>query len=150
MIDLSARMAMANLNSPSPLAEQAIVMIDEVDFHLHPARQKRVVSDLLRSFPSTQFILTTHSPYIVELINNSLKLEQVSKTLNDQSLQARYSQIAPPKKEHTQVYWVHNTKATAILDEEIGLLDDKLIPYWNEINSVYDELRDLEWEAKYD
>lgn len=150
VIDLSARMAMANPNSPNPLAEQAIVMIDEVDLHLHPAWQKRVVSDLLRTFPNTQFILTTHSPYIVESINNSLKLAQVTQTLQDQNLQDRYPQLALLKREHTEAYWIHNAQATSILDNEIGLLDDKLITYWNEINAVYDELRDIEWEAAHD
>lgn len=150
VIDLSARMAMANPDSLNPLAEEAIVMIDEVDLHLHPAWQKRVVSDLLRTFPNTQFILTTHSPYIVESINNSLKLAQMTQKLPEQNLQDRYPQLASLKREHTQAYWMHDAQVTSILDNEIGLLDDKLITYWNDINAVYDELRDLEWEAEHD
>ena len=141
VIDLSARMAMANPDSINPLAEQSIVMIDEVDLHLHPAWQKRVVSDLLRTFPNTQFILTTHSPYIVESINNSLKLVQVTQKLPEQNLQDRYSQLASLKQEHIQAYWMHDAQVTSILDNEIGLLDDKLITYWKVINAVYDELQ---------
>lgn len=150
VIDLSARMAMANPDSLNPLAEEAIVMIDEVDLHLHPAWQKRVVSDLLRTFPNTQFILTTHSPYIVESINNSLKLAQVTKTLANDSLQECFLMFAPLEKEATQAYFIQNAQATSILERDIGLLDDKLISHWNEINAVYDQLRDLEWEVEHD
>lgn len=50
-----------------------IVLIDELDLHLHPTWQRRVVSDLRHAFPNLQFIATTHSPFIVQ----SLKAEDV-------------------------------------------------------------------------
>lgn len=50
-----------------------IVLIDEIDMHLHPLWQRHVVEDLMRCFPKVQFIATTHSPFIVQ----SLKKEQV-------------------------------------------------------------------------
>lgn len=43
-----------------------IVMIDEIDLHLHPNWQKHVIEDLKNAFPSIQFIATTHSPFIVQ------------------------------------------------------------------------------------
>jgi energy-coupling factor transporter ATP-binding protein EcfA2 len=43
-----------------------IVLIDEIDQHLHPNWQKRIVGDLKRTFPKIQFICTTHSPFIVQ------------------------------------------------------------------------------------
>lgn len=42
-----------------------IVLIDEIDMHLHPAWQKRIISDLLRIFPKMQFIFTTHAPSVL-------------------------------------------------------------------------------------
>lgn len=42
-----------------------VVLIDELDVHLHPAWQRRIASDLKRLFPSVQFICTTHSPQII-------------------------------------------------------------------------------------
>ncbi|MBK9261850.1 MAG: AAA family ATPase [Polyangiaceae bacterium] len=42
-----------------------IVLIDEVDQHLHPAWQRRVIGDLQRAFPAVQFIVTTHSPQVL-------------------------------------------------------------------------------------
>lgn len=44
---------------------RGIVLIDEVDMHLHPAWQKRIVEDLHYIFPKIQFIMTTHSPSIL-------------------------------------------------------------------------------------
>ena len=46
----------------------AIVLIDEVELHLHPAWQQRVLPSLLEIFPNTQFIVTTHSPQIISSI----------------------------------------------------------------------------------
>lgn len=43
-----------------------VVLIDELDLHLHPRWQRRVVEDLRRAFPNVQFIATTHSPFIVQ------------------------------------------------------------------------------------
>lgn len=45
-----------------------VVLIDEVDLHLHPAWQQRVLTDLLRVFPLTQFIVTTHSPQVLSTV----------------------------------------------------------------------------------
>lgn len=64
--DIAKRLAMANPNSKNPLQEEAVILIDELDLHLHPRWQKSIVSDLKRTFPNCQFIVTTHSPFIVQ------------------------------------------------------------------------------------
>ncbi|CAM2065544.1 AAA family ATPase [Sulfidibacter corallicola] len=48
---------------------EGIVLIDEIDLHLHPNWQRRVVGDLKRCFPKVQFIATTHSPFIIQALN---------------------------------------------------------------------------------
>jgi len=40
-------------------------MVDELDLHLHPKWQRRVIHDLKATFPSVQFIATTHSPQLI-------------------------------------------------------------------------------------
>jgi predicted ATP-binding protein involved in virulence len=50
---------------------EGVVLIDELDLHLHPAWQRRIVSDLRRTFPLVQFIVTTHSPQIVASVSRS-------------------------------------------------------------------------------
>ncbi len=56
----------ANGDLPEVLAiTPGVVLIDELDVHLHPRWQRRVVSDLKATFPSIQFVCTTHSPQII-------------------------------------------------------------------------------------
>ena len=43
-----------------------VVLIDELDLHLHPHWQRHIAEDLRRTFPALQFIVTTHSPFIVQ------------------------------------------------------------------------------------
>ena len=47
---------------------QGVVLIDELDLHLHPRWQRRIVGDLRRTFPKIQFICTTHSPFLIQSI----------------------------------------------------------------------------------
>lgn len=73
IMDLARRMAVTNTNAynetkTSILTSPAIVLIDEVELHLHPSWQQRVLPDLMRVFPHTQFIVTTHSPQVLSSI----------------------------------------------------------------------------------
>jgi predicted ATP-binding protein involved in virulence len=52
--------------SNAPLAEPAICLVDEIDLHMHPKMQRSVVRFLRETFPQTQFIVTAHSPLIVQ------------------------------------------------------------------------------------
>jgi predicted ATP-binding protein involved in virulence len=45
-----------------------IVMIDEIDMHLHPAWQQTILGDLTNTFPNIQFIVTTHSPQVLSTV----------------------------------------------------------------------------------
>jgi len=47
-----------------------VVLIDEIDLHLHPKWQKCVINDLKEIFPKVQFIVTTHSPFIIQSLDN--------------------------------------------------------------------------------
>jgi predicted ATP-binding protein involved in virulence len=62
--DLARRLALANPKA-DPLKGEGIVLIDEVELHLHPAWQRTVVADLRRAFPNCQLILSTHSPQVL-------------------------------------------------------------------------------------
>jgi predicted ATP-binding protein involved in virulence len=149
-IDLSWRMAGANPHLEDPLAAEAIVMIDEVDLHLHPAWQQRVVSDLLRCFPNTQFILTTHSSVVVEGINNLLKRFAVDKLLPRSGESEDWTHIRnlyPLDPNDTAVYQITRDSQIDLMDREEGLTADTLIDNFNDVSHLYDLMRDLEWEA---
>lgn len=73
---------------------QGIVLIDEIDMHLHPTWQKQIVSLLKKAFPKIQFIVTSHSPFIIqsmtkhELIKfNDYKVEATSDNVNLKGLE---------------------------------------------------------------
>lgn len=50
------------------MSAPAIMLVDEIDLHLHPSWQQRVLGDLMRTFPLTQFIVTTHSPQVLTTV----------------------------------------------------------------------------------
>lgn len=57
-------------DSENPLHEPAVLLIDEIDLHLHPQWQRRVMRDLCEMFPKTQFIVTTHSPLVIQSLSD--------------------------------------------------------------------------------
>jgi predicted ATP-binding protein involved in virulence len=66
VLDLARRLIQANPELDNPLKDgKAIVLIDELDLHLHPIWQRTIVKDLTTTFPNCQFIATTHSPLVV-------------------------------------------------------------------------------------
>ena len=71
--DIAWRTAVLNPQhgAEANLLTEGIVLIDELDLHLHPSWQRRVVRDLRRTFPRIQFIVTTHSPQIVASVSRA-------------------------------------------------------------------------------
>jgi predicted ATP-binding protein involved in virulence len=63
--DIARRLAMMNPGLENPLEGDGIVLIDEVDMHLHPSWQREIIERLTTTFPNCQFVLTTHSPLVI-------------------------------------------------------------------------------------
>lgn len=84
--DIARRLAILNPSFDDPLQGEGVVMIDEVDLHLHPKWQHNLIDKLVRTFPNVQFILTTHSPLIVSdspnILVYSLENGNLHKTKN--------------------------------------------------------------------
>jgi len=70
-VDLALRLFRANPKSVAPLSESAIVIIDEIDLHLHPKWQRQVKTFLCKHFPNVQFICTAHSPFMAQAAENA-------------------------------------------------------------------------------
>lgn len=80
--DLARRLSLLNTDLENPLTGQGVVLIDEIDLHLHPKWQRSVVASLERTFPNCQFIITTHSPQVVgELLPESVLMLRDGKFL---------------------------------------------------------------------
>jgi len=80
--DIARRLAMMNQSLDNPLHGDGIVLIDEVDLHLHPKWQRSLIRQLSETFPNCQFVLTTHSPLVI-----SDAKEVLVYVLNDGELQ---------------------------------------------------------------
>ena len=88
--DIARLLAMANPTQDNPLDGEGVVIIDEVDLHLHPAWQMKVIGILRDLFPKCQFFISTHSPIVAT---------NVDVTNNDKLFVARNGEISPtPKK----------------------------------------------------
>lgn len=66
MIDLAVQLFARYPDSPQPFHEAAVVLVDEIDLHLHPRWQRKLFAGLAAKFPNVQFIVTAHSPLIVQ------------------------------------------------------------------------------------
>jgi len=67
--DLARRLAIANPSLDNPLKGQAIILLDEVELHLHPEWQHRVIPKLKATYSNCQFVLTTHSPQVLSHVS---------------------------------------------------------------------------------
>jgi predicted ATP-binding protein involved in virulence len=123
-----------------------VVLIDEIDLHLHPKWQRRVVEDLKRTFPKIQFFATTHSPFIIqslkanELINlDNRDGEYVKKSIEDivENVQGvelpEQSERWKNMMEAAQEYYQVLEQAENVSEEEIERLkyrlDELSMPY---------------------
>jgi predicted ATP-binding protein involved in virulence len=99
--DIARRLSMANPNLDNPLEGDGIVMIDEVDLHLHPNWQQRILVSLEEAFPNIQFIVTTHSPQVLTTVkseciqgltyeNDNLKIQKFDFSLGAKSHELLY------------------------------------------------------------
>lgn len=70
--DLAFRCGVLNhhLGGEAPQLTSGVVLIDEIDMHLHPTWQTTILDDLRNAFPRVQFIITTHSPFILSSISS--------------------------------------------------------------------------------
>lgn len=76
--DLARRLALANQNAVNPLDGDGIVLIDEIELHMHPSWQRIVLPVLCRTFPNIQFIITTHSPQVLGEVDGAFKVFMLS------------------------------------------------------------------------
>ena len=133
-LDLTRRLSQANPNSEDPLQAQAVVLIDELDLHLHPKWQRTIVQKLTTTFPNCQFIATTHSPQIIGEVSpeSIILLEEGQPPLRpDQSLGMdtdwilKYLMDAPTRNSETEqeLKRIANLIETEDYDEATDAID---------------------------
>ena len=90
--DIARRLSIANPNSKEPLKGDGIILIDEVDLHLHPAWQRLIIPKLTELFPNCQFFITTHSPQVLSHVKpeNIFLLRNIDNILTYEHPQESY------------------------------------------------------------
>ena len=120
-----------------------MLIIDEPELSLHPDAQAQLVSVLVEAVnKGLKIILVTHSPYIIEVLNNHLQRHKIE----NYSLDTKLKNFEPINPNQVGGYLFEDNTIKNILDEETNLIDDKLLNSFNTINDIYDDMRDVEWE----
>ena len=123
---------------------KGVVLIDEIDQHLHPRWQRHVVHDLKTAFPNLQFIATTHSPFIIqslkanELINlhsltdtnpSDLSIEDVA--VHIMGVESRFGEVSQNQEKLSQNYFEildsKNGKTPSVSESSLDELESKII-----------------------
>jgi len=73
--DIARRAAILNPHLDDPLQSEGVVLIDEIELHLHPKWQRAVIPALTETFPKIQFIIATHSPQVLSQVENGAVFE---------------------------------------------------------------------------
>ncbi|MDX2303813.1 MAG: AAA family ATPase [Microscillaceae bacterium] len=89
--DIAFRCSILNphLREEAASKTTGLVLVDELDLHLHPSWQKKVVKSLKEAFPSIQFIVTTHSPLILSTVQDRIITVQSGKAYYPQNIYGR-------------------------------------------------------------
>ncbi len=130
--DIAARMAEANPSLEESGFEDAlntpgIVLIDEIDLHLHPMWQRKVIGQLTTIFPKVQFIVSTHSPNVVlgDMENSQvIKLDQGE--VDDSVDLSQYANYDVSLLLLSQLFGLHNVRSNQFMvlsDEAEALLN---------------------------
>ncbi|MHA7634558.1 AAA family ATPase [Corallococcus sp. M7] len=116
-----------HLREQAPSQTPGIVLIDELDLHLHPNWQREVVDDLRKVFPQLQFVATTHSPFIVQSLreNELINLDDQSReTLPSRSIEDIAQEVMgvelPQRSHRHQVMMEAARKYYAALEQAKG------------------------------
>lgn len=125
--DLCRRLVLANPTLEDPLQGEGIVLIDELDLHLHPEWQGDIAGKLNRVFPKIQFIVTTHSPHVLNRIQPSC-----IRMLNNGNIStADYSYGMPSE---------------IVLKDVMGLSNDQPEEVENAFKAIYDAIEKSDYD----
>lgn len=122
-----------------------LLIIDEPELSLHPDAQSKLVEIMVEATNmGLKIILVTHSPYILESLNNHLMRYKIK----EYNLPKEIISIAPINPSETTAYLFEDGTIKNVLDNELNLIDDILLNSFNSVNNYYEKMRDIEWENK--
>jgi len=120
--DVARRLAMLNPSLTNPLTGDGIILIDEVDLHLHPSWQRSLCDRLIETFPNCQFVLTTHSPLVISDCKHVLVYTLTNGEL--QELPSQYGQDANTVLLEVMDTSIRNEKINSELNDLLDAIQD--------------------------
>lgn len=124
----------AHLGKDAVKLSSGIVLIDELDMHIHPKWQQHVVNDLKQAFPNIQFIATTHSPFIVQSLNSE-ELINLDRLSDVDPNRLTIDEVSTNIMGLDDSYGVENKNQEKLSEKYLNLLESK---------NTGDELLDIE------
>lgn len=155
--DIVRRVALLNphLGDKAALETDGVVLIDEIDAHLHPAWQQKIVPGLSKAFPEIQFIASTHSPFVVGEVKPSslfiLSEEGVQQPLqsyglnNDEINLQLFQTVGQNKEVREQVKQIQNLIDVGNFNEAREGIDSLEAL----LNGTSQDTRDLEMQMEW-
>jgi predicted ATP-binding protein involved in virulence len=132
--------------SKNPLEEPAVLLLDEIDLHLHPKWQRTIIDYLTEKFPNTQFIVTAHSPLFVQAAADAnlvlLKRKEDNVIIDNDPVSVknwRIDQILT--SDLFGLESAHSKETQEILDERVRLLSKRTLS--SDENKRLSELEDM-------
>ena len=131
-------MALANPQKDNPLEGSGVVLIDELDLHMHTSWQRKVLDVLKETFPNIQFIITTHSPQILGEVDDTFNLFYLYRDVeNKEILLKTYKSF---------MGWdanmiLEDVMSTTSMNQEIKKMSEKMFTCIE--NKQYDEAEEL-------
>jgi len=123
--------------------DSEMLIIDEPELSLHPDAQSKLVEIMVEAVnKGLKIILVTHSPYIIEALNNHLQRDKI----NNFKMSKKIQDFEGISTDKVSAYLFEDQTIKNILDDDMKLIDDKLLNSFNELNNIYDEMRDIEWD----
>ncbi len=137
--DIARRLAIANPLSDDPLDGSGLVLVDEVELHLHPKWQRYIIANLQSTFPNIQFVISTHSPQVLgELKNtNIVKLIRKNGRLTTEIINSMFGQDCNLILEKYMGTNKENSGISDDINELFDLIDNK---EFNKAEPLYNEL----------
>ncbi|MDX9723416.1 MAG: AAA family ATPase [Myxococcota bacterium] len=129
VLDFARRLAQANPRWPNPLDAPGILLVDELELHLHPSWQQTVIPRLRAAFPNTQLIVATHSPAVI----STIRRENLLLLGSDHRLEALPADVgtygADNSRVLAEVFGTHprppNVETVRQLDDYLALIEER-------------------------
>ncbi|NOQ13246.1 MAG: AAA family ATPase [Methyloprofundus sp.] len=164
--DIARRAAILNPHFAGKASAETkgIVLIDELDLHLHLKWQRRIIEDLRRVFPNIQFICTTHSPFLIQSLRSSEELimlegeplsdyesksiAEIAKNMgvNHPDVSVRYEEMKQAAKSYLQLLDETDLSPEAKQQEYKKQLANLVSPYAD--NPAYQAFLELKYAVK--